>query len=65
MEVIMAYCPICGTEQRVENRECNQCFVEFVKGIDGTVSPPSRRFFVWVDDKDDMNEGIFNCQTCP
>jgi len=54
-------CPVCGKSQKVCNRECNECFVEFVKGLDGTVAPPNRKFFTWVEDKESMEIGVFKC----
>ena len=55
------HCPVCGTVQKVEGRECNECFCEFIKGLDGTIAPPARKFFSIVDDQEDMSKGIFSC----
>ena len=59
-------CPICGKPQKKCGRECNQCFKELIKSVDGTVPPDSRRYPKWKDDKEDMNKGVFICpQTYP
>ena len=54
-------CPICGKAQKIENRECNQCFVEFAKGLDGTIAPSNRKYLCMVEDKEDMHIGVFRC----
>ena len=60
-ELVEIQCPICGKVQKIENRECNQCFTEFIKGLDGTVAPPNRTFFSIQDDNEDLSQKVFRC----